>query len=227
MFKKLIQYYNQKLEYFSRNWCSVYTLFMILQLNWGIQVDNKFILDTLIIAQRDKVWNETWWAYYNTIYKWFTEKIFERTEVEIKIKALDIRSEEFKKLSENGYAFWIWLRYAWRFWHKAAEDGIIDEDDIAIFDWWTEIWHAITFYQWYLLDSLWWRLLKCDYDTLVRLVNIWAFYPTWRTLVLTDKLLDKHLKKYQKWERITHVELLPPDEQKAIARASKLRVFKK
>jgi len=33
---------------------------MILQLNWGIQVDNKFILDTLIIAQRDKVWNETW-----------------------------------------------------------------------------------------------------------------------------------------------------------------------
>ena len=225
--KRILKWYNQKLEYFSRNWCSVYTLFMILQLNWGIQVENKFIINTLVEAQKDKVWNEARGSYYNTIYKWFTEKIYERTEVEVKIKALDIRSEEFKKLSENGYAFWIWLKYWWRFRNKAVSDGVIDEDDILEFDWWAELWHALTYYQWYILDSLWGKLLKCDYDTLVRMVNMGIFWSTGRTLYLTDRLLDKYLKWYQKWERITHVELLPPADQAAIARASKLRVFKR
>jgi len=225
--KKLIQYYNQKLEYFSRNWCSVYTLFMILQLNWWIVVDNTFIINTLVQAEKDKVWYQSWGAYYSKIYQWFTEKILERTEVVVKVKTFDIRSEEFKKLSENGYAFWIGLKYSGRFRSKAVSDGVIDENDILEFDWWAEIWHALTYYQGYILDSLWGKLLKCDYDTLVRMVNIGIFWTTGRTLYLTDRLLDKYLKWYQKWQRITHVELLPPADQAAIARASKLRIFKK
>lgn len=227
MFNKIIQKYNQLKDDVTKNGCSLYSLFNILQLNWGIMVDNSFIIKTAIQAETDWVYDRKWGAYYATIYQYFCDKILERTDVVVKIKALDIRSEDFKKLNEAWYAFGIWPRYWWRFWRQAKEDWIIDENDIWEFDWWAELWHALTFHKWYILDSLWWKLLKCDYDTLVRMVNMGIFRTTARTLYLEDRLLDKYLKSYQKWERILNVELLPEADRFAIERASKLRVFKK
>jgi len=43
---------------------------------------------------------------------------------------------------------------------------------------------------------------------------------------MKDKLLEKYLKMYQRKEKVKNIEELPKSHQKAIARASKLRVFK-
>jgi hypothetical protein len=52
--------YNQNLEKFTRNGCTVYTLLNITRMQWGITVDNKYIIDVLQAAQKDKMWNESW-----------------------------------------------------------------------------------------------------------------------------------------------------------------------
>jgi hypothetical protein len=54
---------------------------MIIQIQWGIIVDNEFIKSTLRKAEEQKVWYESWGAYFAKIYTWFTEAIYKRTEV--------------------------------------------------------------------------------------------------------------------------------------------------
>jgi len=229
--KRLIKYYNQWLDYFTRNACSIYTLFMIIQIQWWIRVDNSFIVATAKKAEIDKVWRETWWAYFKKVYQWFSDNIYERTQVKIKVIAVDIRSDEFEEILNRWYAFWLWLKYAWRWYRKVRADWVIteEESDVDIKDF-SLYGHNHTYFKWLLIDSLGslsGSSIRMNLKALRKAVNAGIYYPTARTLVMEDKLLEKWLKKLQRWEKIVKVTLLPKEEFKAFERASKLRHFLK
>ena len=226
----LIKFYNQSLERFTRNGCSIYTLYMIIQIQWGIIVDNEFIKSTLRKAEEQKVWYESWGAYFNKIYKWFSQAIYNRTKVIVTVKALDIRSKEFEEMYNDWYAFGLWLKYAWLWYKKAREDWIITEQEISEFEDWAVYWHNHTYFKWLIVDSLWsvsWKPIKMSLENLKKAVDKGLYYPTARTLVMKDKLLEKYLKMYQIGWKVEELEKLPMDHQKAISKASRLRVFKK
>ena len=226
----LIKFYNQSLERFTRNGCSIYTLYMIIQIQWGIIVDNEFIKSTLRKAEEQKVWYESWGAYFNKIYKWFSQAIYNRTKVIVTVKAVNIYSKEFEDLYNQWNAFWLWLLYAWLWYKKAREDWIITEQEISEFEDWAVYWHNHTYFKWLIVDSLWsvsWKPIKMSLENLKKAVDKGLYYPTARTLVMKDKLLEKYLKMYQIGWKVEELEKLPMDHQKAISKASRLRVFKK
>jgi len=74
-----------------------------VKLQWGIIVSNKLIKATLIVAEKDKVWHQSWGAYFAIIYNWFVAKILEITKRKIKItvKAVNINSKVFENLLES------------------------------------------------------------------------------------------------------------------------------
>jgi len=225
----MLKFYNQSLERFTRNGCSIYTLYMIIQIQWGIIVDNEFIKSTLRKAEEQKVWYESWGAYFNKIYKWFSQAIYNRTKVIVTVKAVNIYSKEFEDLYNQWNAFWLWLLYAWLWYRKAREDGIITEKEINEFQKWAEYWHNHTYFKGLIVDSLWtvsWKPIKMSLENLRKAVDKGLYYPTARTLVMKDKLLEKYLKMYQTGWKIDVIENLPKEDQIALSRASKLRVFK-
>ncbi len=225
----MFKFYNQSIQYFTRNWCSIYTLFHIVQIQWGVKVPNQFIIDTLFQAEKDKVFYEAWGAYFGRIYKWFSAKIYNRTEIDIQVIAVDINSKEFETLYNKGHAFWLWLKHAWRWYKNAIKDWIINEDDIN-WDYWVTFWHNHAYYKGFIVDSLWktgQKPIKMDIETLRKAVKVWLYYPTCRTLYMKDKLLEKYLKMYQRKEVVEDVESLPKAHRVALDRSSKLRVFKK
>ena len=227
--KNFYKWYNQSLERYTRNWCSVYTLFQILQLQWGITVDNDFIIKTLQEAEKDKVWYETRGAYFWKIYERFSKKIYERTGVKVTVAKISLKNPYIIEFFKNDYAFWLWLRKTWLWYKKAREDGILNKDDLLLYQW-VEFWHNHTYYKNTVIDSIWVlqdKPLKMKYDDLVSFVDKWIYYENARTLVMEDKLLEKYLKLFKKWKVIENVEELPLKDQRAIARASKLRIFKK
>jgi len=223
--------YNQSWDKFTRNWCTLYTLFWIVKLQWWITVSNKLIKDTLVVAEKEKVWYQSWWAYFAIIYDWFVIKVFERTQVKINIKAVDINSKVFENLIESWYAFWLWLKN----WNANYINSVIDWfitkeeiDMIALVGGWFQ--HNHIYFNWKLYDSIW--SLKNQNPTLTLenlryAVQKWIYYPTARTLVMEDKLLEKYLKLYKDWEVIHNIQDLPLADKSAIDRASQLRIFKK
>ena len=228
MKSKLIKFYDQTLEYFTRNWCWIYTLFNIIQIQWGVQVDNKFIIETLKLAETEKAWYQTWGAYFQKLYNWFVLKIYERTKLKVNVRTVNIMSDEFEELVNKWYAFGLWLKFAWSWYRTARKDWKITVWETLIDTaQYTPYGHNHTFFKWVIKDSLFEEVIKMDLETLRSAVKNWIYYSNARTLILEDQLLDSYLKKYQKWEVINDIELLPKSHQKAIARASKLRVFKK
>lgn len=227
--RNFYKWYNQNLERYTRNWCWVYTLFQILQLQWGITVDNDFIIKTLQEAEKDKVWYETRGAYFWKLYERFSKKIYERTWVKVTVAKISLKNPYIKDFFDNDYAFWLWLRKTWSWYQKARKDWILDENDLWLYQW-IDLWHNHTYYKEHIIDSVWLlqdKPLIMKYADLVRFVDAWIYYENARTLVMEDKLLEKYLKLFKRWENIDNVETLPRSHQKAIARASKLRIFKK
>jgi hypothetical protein len=101
----MFTFYNQNLERFTRNGCSVYTLFTIIQIQWGIKVTNDFIIQALQEAEKDKAFYETWGAYFGKIYNWFASAILRKANVKVKVRTVNILSDEFETLYNLDYAF--------------------------------------------------------------------------------------------------------------------------
>lgn len=227
--------YNQQLERYTRNWCTVYTLFTIVKLQWGLVYASDKKIRTLKIAEKEKVWNESWGAYFWQIYKWFTDKIKEHYNIDVRVRALDITSNNFENLLNSWYAFWLWIKNANSAYIQATKDWLVDKleiDKILKQGWWT--WHNHTYFKkwdkYFIQDNLQNRitwLYELDIETLRYAVKIWLYYSTARTLILEDRLLDKHLRLWKDWVIVNDIQLLPEAEQKAIARASELRIFDK
>jgi len=225
----LFKIYNQGLEYFTRNWCSVYTLFHIVQIQWGIKVSNTFIIQTLKLAEVDKAWYEAWGAYFAKIYNWFVWAVFKKTWVKLIVRTVDIRSKEFEELYELWYFFWLGLKYAWLWYRGARKDWIItaEEANKDTSGYWV-YGHNHTFGKELLIDSLKWvEPTKMTLEVLREAVNNWIYYPNARTLVMEDRLLDYYLKFFQKGWVIKKVEDLETADRRAVDKALKLRTMKK
>lgn len=232
--KNFFQWYNQGLEYFSRNWCSVYTLFMIIQLQWGIKYKNEFIIKTLKEAEKDKTFFSTRGAYFQVIYDWFIKAIFNYTEIKVRVRTVNIMSKEFEDLYNMNYAFWLWLKYAWLWYRSSRKDWTITIEEVKNFNWTRVYWHNHAFYKtkkgWVIFDSLktvTWKPIFMSLEVLREAVKKWIYYSNARTLVLEDQRLDKRLRFFKKGGKINDITKLPKIQQKAIERSLKLRVFKK
>lgn len=229
------KWYNQNKEYYTRSGCSIYTLFNILQIQYWIKVKNSFIIKVLRSAEKDKVWYESWWAYFWKIYNWFVVEIFKMYEVEVKVISLDIRSKKFEKLYNDWYAFWLWLKYAWLWYRKARRDWIITSKEISTFTSWRIAWHNHTYIkavtgEWIIIDSLWtvsWKIVRMSLKNLRKAVDKWLYYPTCRILVMKNKRLKYYLKFFQRGGKIDSMEGLSRKNFKLAEKALKLRMVKR
>lgn len=238
LIRKFKELYNQNLDEFTRNWCSVYTLMYILRIQWGLVVDNKYIIEVLKQAERDKVWGETWWAYFRIIYNWFTGWFYKQFNTTIEVKAFDVNSNDFEKLLREWYAFGLWLLYAWRWYKNARADWDISMDEILEFkkDENSIYWHNHVYMyspvknKFYIIETLWSakdKTIEMSIEELRAAVKKWIYYPTARTLVMKDRLLKKYLKMYQNNESIDDITKLPKEDFEALQKASKMRTFLK
>lgn len=231
MLKQLIKIYNQSLDRYTRQGCTVYTLYMIIQLQWGIIVDEKFIKETLKVAEKEKKWFESWWAYFAEIYNWFVWKIKERTDVNISVKTIDINSKEFEIYYNNNYAFGLWLKNWNANYIKHSADWELTKQEIDFIvelGWW--FWHNHTYYKWVIFDTIWTlqdQIIKLSLENLRYAVKQGMYYSNARTLVMKDKLLEKYLFDYKVWIVTNNVQDLLKEHIKAIEKASSLRIFKK
>jgi len=239
MLSRIFKWYNQGLERYTRNACSLYSLFMIVQLQWWINFSNEYIVKACHEAEKDKAWYETWWAYFDKVYKWFVWKIYTIFNIEVKVITVDILSDEFEALYDKKYAFGLWLMYTGSLYRSLRADWKIELHEVTDIDLdnYYKGWHNHVFtkakesmHTWIILDSLKWisgKPILMSLETLRASVRAWIYYRNARTLYMKDRLLDKHLKYYQKGIKIDDIENLSKKEQQAIARASKLRIFKK
>jgi hypothetical protein len=238
MRRTIFKWYTQGRERYTRNACSIYSLFMIVQLQWWINFTNEYIIKACEEAEKDKAWYESWWAYFDKVYTWFIWKIDTIFNIKVKVKTVDILSKEFEVLYNNGYAFWLWLMYTWNLYRSLRADWKIETHEVTNID--LDNYYkgghnhvfikAVKINTWIILDSLKWisgKPIKMSIETLRASVKAWIYYRNARTLVMQDRLLEKHLKYYQRWINIENIEKLSKKEQDVIARASKLRVFHK
>lgn len=232
---RLFTLYNQWLEYFTRNACSIYVLFHIIQVQWWIVFTNDFIVNTAEQAQEDKVWYEAWWTYYERIFDWFILQVNIFYNIAVNIKTYKSDSEKFEYLLRNWYAFWIWLKYAATFYKNIRADQIItmeemqkDMSDSLI------MWHALTYFysevtsKFYILDSLnsSRKPIEMSLEVFKEGVKNDIFFTNSRTIILEDLELDHYLRFFRTWGRIENMDLLPPKERKAADLALKLRIKK-
>jgi len=230
MFQKFVRLYNQSLERFTRNGCTLYTLFMIIQLQWGVIVNNDYIKKTLKEAEKDKTWGQSWGAYFSIIYKWFVKEVKAYTWQKIWVLALDIRSKEFEEYLKKWHAFWLWLKnWNKKYFHHTSDWKLTKTDLDAIKIMWGWYWHNHTYYNWVIIDSVGTlkdQTIKMNLSTLRYGVKIWIYYPTARTLFTKDKLLEKYLKKRQNKEKVNPTKL-NNKERSAFYRAYRLITYKK
>lgn len=234
--RKFQALYNQNLDRFTRNWCSVYTLMYIIRIQWGLHVTNQYIIDVLKQAEKDKVWWETWWAYFRIIYNWFTGYFYNKFRAEISVETIDYMSDEFEEMLKDWHAFGLWLLYAGRWYKNAREDWDITMDEILEFkaEEHARYWHNHVYMYspvkktYYIIETLWSaadKTIEMSLEEFRAAVKKGIYYPTVRTLVMKDKLLEKYLKKYQRNETVNDIEQLPEADIKAIEKASRMRTF--
>lgn len=181
----MITIYNQLLEKFTRSWCTIYTLFGIVSDQWGLILYNKEIIKTLRKAEQDKVWWESWGAYFSSIYRWFVWYIFIMHNLKLRVKRVDILSDEFEEMVNKGYSFWLGLKKANSTYVKLAADWELTQADItALFKSWKGAWHNHRYFKGYIIESL--NLvdntIKLSLWALREGVRLWLYYNTARTL---------------------------------------------
>jgi hypothetical protein len=207
-------------------------------MQWGITVDNKYIIDVLQAAQKDKMWNESWWAYFKFIYNWYTGWFKKNFNTQISVITVDINSDEFERLAMEWKVFWLWILYTGKWYRKARADWDITMDEIEEFKLednkrygHNHAWRYVPqLKQWYIVETLWSatdKTIEMNIEELRAAVKAGIYYPTARTLDMKDKLLEKYLVKYQRRENVYEVEKLPEADRKAITKASRMRIFKR
>lgn len=253
---QFIKIYNQTLQYFTRNWCTIYTLFWILSDQYYL----TFAKDDLIIkfakeAQESKMWYEAWWAWFDKIYNYFCDKVYDRTNIRLRVLTVNINSKEFETyLFERNKSFWLWLLKANSSYKKMAIDRKLTKEDIDIIlksKWWTWHNHRFRVINWRtcIIESLWFdvsstkeneNIIECPLDVLRYAVEKWLYSQNARTLQHLDteenKILIWFLKEISEnnWKDSYYTSKLEElnlqwneDKKRIFMRASRLYSLKK
>lgn len=231
MLTKLFRLYNQNLEKFTSNFCSWYNIFHIIQIQWRIQVDNDYIVKTSELAEKEWVYNKNKWATFSSMYKFFERAIKKYYDIEVETKTYSAYSDKFERMLKDWYAFWIGLKYWWRFWRNARKDQKLtilearqNSEDFEVYG------HALTYYyskrlnKYYIIDSLWTsrKAVEMDIEVLREAIDNKLFFINARTLKLKDELLDLYLKFFKNWWKIDRIEDYSKLHIRAIEKAIKL-----
>jgi len=232
---KLFILYNQWLEYFTRNACSIYVWFHIFQIMFSIQATNEYIIATSHKAEKDKAWWNLWWTFADTIANWFKKAIYEKFNLSVDILIHKWTSDIFEKNLKNWYAYGIWLKYAGRLYSKIKEDNLIsiDELDVDLKDH-KIVWHFLTYFyskktkKYYILDSLnsSRKAIEMDISVFREWIDKWIFFLNCRTIEIKDKLVDYYLKVLKTWFIVYNVESLDKKNRLALDKAIRLRHLK-
>lgn len=211
----LPQILNQKLEYFTRNWCTIYTLFWIIMDQWHLILFNEEVIKVLRQAEEEKVWWEAWWAYFSKIYDWFVWYIFLLLNVKLRVKEVSILSDEFEYLISQWYSFGLWLKKANSTYVELVKDWELSQDDVTkIFSSWKWTWHNHRYFKWYIIESLNLQdnTIKLSLEALREAVRLWLYYQTARTLMPSWEEAEK-ISEYLKifWEKPNY-NIIPSDD---------------
>ena len=237
-----IKLYDQSTEYFTRNWCTAYSLFWILSDMYWLRFTNKEIIKFLEKAELQKKWYQSQWAYFSVIYKFFVDEIYKKTGIRMYVKKVYIDTEEFYTMCQQGYSFGLWLKHWNKEYIKAIEDGNLTKEEIKVITSQDVTYlHNHRYYQFHIIENYKYKFgdntIDLPIKTLREAVNTWMYYLPARTLVPENtpmnKLIVKWLQEFKlgshKTESYFTIMLwkLKWDDRKALKRAYKLYLLHK
>jgi hypothetical protein len=174
--------YNQRLDKYSSNWCTIYWIYHIILLKFWIEVTNNFILKTLTYFEKIWVRFPKWGASFTTIYKSFETQINKKLWINIKVV-----TKQIKELKDNDtWTRWIGMP-KYHSWLSLIKDWSFDYDDVEKFlaYSWKTFGHHLAWdgsNWWYLINSDWTEPIKCNLKTLNYMVEKWVIRATCRTI---------------------------------------------
>jgi len=210
--------------------CAAVSIAQIFWLNYDIWVEEKTLALLIEMAIRDEALTSRG-AIFSVLYNYITLFVTKHFWETVIVYKNYIGTTKLKKMLDQWYNFWIWLKN-WnnKYLEAVSKWEITLEDVDLIFEegWWFAHNHVLWTKNWeyWIFEIYRWKFIKCDLSVLEYWVVKWLWRSTARTFVFSDKLLEKALFDYKAEKNIEDVQLLPIEEQEAISKASKLRVFK-
>jgi len=211
--------------------CTVVSIAQIFWLNYDIWVEEKKLAELIEKAIEDWVLTDKG-AKFSDIYNYSKNLVSNYLKEKIELKKVNIGSYDFISMINEWYCFWIWLKNWNKSYLRAVSDWLITKDTIDYIKdlwWWFSHNHIFWKKNWkyWIFEVYRWRFVKCNLDILEYWVKQWIWRLPARTFLFKDMFLEKALLDYKNEINIENVQELSEEEQKAISRASKLRVFKK
>ena len=211
--------------------CTEVSIAQIFGLTYDIWLEEDKLVELVDKAIEDWVLTITW-ASFSTIYPYNAKMISEATKEDVSVYKTYIWNLAFEKHLKEGYTFGLWLLMWNHAYMKALSNWELTKDDIDnMADEWGWFQHNHTYSyedgEFWIYEIYKWTRVKCPLEVLEYGVSKGCFWSPARTFKFSNELLTKALFNYKKWVNIENVQDLSKDEQEAIGRASKLRVFKK
>jgi len=168
--------YNQLLDKYSSQWCIAYWQAHIFLLDYYIQVENNFLLNTLKSWEALSIWSSKEWGRFDKLYNQTKTTIEEKLWLNFSIKVCNV------DWLVKGTCYGLWIIKFNRDTINAFSDWVLTKQEIKDFIKSTKwSWHHLVWKNWYLIDSYTSKVIKCSQDALRQLINMWAIWNTFRT----------------------------------------------
>jgi len=179
--------YNQTQETYSRMWCTLYSLFTIMEFNFWLEVSHNFILKALHYFEKLGKWSHIQWAIFSIIYPAFIWAINKKLWLKFKIikKNLNILTDE------DTLTFWIWVKRYNKFFKVAERRWMLikqDVDDMVAYTGKTYMHNMLWDWSkgWYLINTDWTAPFTCSKELLRYMAKEWILWYPVRTIVPAD-----------------------------------------
>jgi len=183
-----MRYYNQRLQWYSRMACTIYTLLYILEFNFWIEVKRTFIIKVLEFFDKLWKWSPTLWATFSIIYPSFVFYLNKRLKLNFRLE------KSFITLSHSNDTnfYGIWMPSYNKPFAEAIKRGIITKEDmLASKNYkWRWFWHNLGYdfsKWWYIVNTDWSKPAKCSLEVLQYWESLWVFWNPMRTILPNDE----------------------------------------
>ena len=208
--------YNQTLDKYSRNWCTIYSLMNILKYNFGISVKQNYLLDVLVYFDKLGKWFPAFWAYFSVIYNSFV------LELNTKLWLNFVLEKQYISSFISDTRSWgIWVKN----YNKIRKDAeakwqltLKDVDLMKNYDW-KSYFHNLV---WdgskggYIINSAWNKPFKCKLKVLKALQKNNFTYDPMRTIEPATEYttlvtqITRQMARYEKqWSLDEYIERTP------------------
>jgi len=180
--------YDQTLEYYLRNGCTIITLLNIIKYKFGITVHLNFIMKIAVFFDKLEKWFPKSGAIFDIIYNAFVNEINKK----LKLNFVLIKVSVYRLKTDDTWTYWFWTpKYCRPFslWLEKQEFTIKDVTKIMNYTW-TVSSHNMAFdwsKGWYCINTNGKTPTKMKLGILKEMATQWIIRSPVRTIIPADE----------------------------------------